>query len=111
MNRLPMSSAGSALLRALLGRARVDRNRILLTNIRSVDWQSLTFNGERHRIELRIPGPNSREIVDRMTDRLEDAEFSIPGVLVADIGTVSGPSLALDGSTSIAIEALTIVDD
>ena len=111
MNRIAMSPAGSGLLRALIGRARVDKNRILLTEIRSADWQSLTFTGERHRLELRIPGPNSIEIAERMIDRLEEAEFSIPGILVADIGLARGPSLGLDGSTSVAIEALTLVAD
>jgi hypothetical protein len=56
MNRLPMSSAGAALLRALLTRALVDRDRILLTNYRSTDWQSLTFVGERHELHFRVPG-------------------------------------------------------
>ena len=111
MNRIAMSTAASGLLRALIGRARVDRDRILLIEIVSVDWQSLTFTGERHRIELRISGPNSGEIAERMTNRLEDAEFSIPGVLVADIIVASGPSVGLDGSTTLTIEALTVVSD
>ncbi len=111
MNRIAMSVAATGLLRALTGRARVPRNRILLTNIRSVGWQSLTFTGERHQIELRVPGPNSGEIVERMCARLEIAEFSIPGVIVADIGLSGEIRLALDGSTSLAIEALTIADD
>lgn len=111
MNRVPMSAVGSGLLRALIGRARVSPDRILLTEICSVDWQSLTFNGERHRIELRIPGPNSGEIAERLTDRLEETEFSIPGGIVADISVAGGPSMALDGSTSIMIEALTVVAD
>lgn len=111
MNGIAMSGAASGLVRALIGRARVSRDRILLTNISSVDWQSLTFTGERHRIALRIPGPNSSEVVERMCDRLEDAEFSIPGILVADIAPASPPSLSLDGSTSVVIEALTVTDD
>ena len=100
MNRIAMSTAASGLLRALVARARGDRDRILLTEIVSVDWQPLTFTGERHRIELRISGPNSGEIAERMTVRLDDAEFSIPGVLVADIIVASGPSVGLDGSTT-----------
>lgn len=56
MTRLPMSIAGAALLRALLARALVDRDRILLTDYRSTDWQSLTFIGERHEMRFRIPG-------------------------------------------------------
>jgi hypothetical protein len=39
---------------------------------------------------------------------LEDVEFSIPGVIVADIGVVGEPDLAFDGSTTVTIEALTI---
>lgn len=62
MMRLAMSDAAAGLLRALLGRSGVPRNRILLTRIRSVDWQSLTFVGERHELELRIPGPGSDAI-------------------------------------------------
>src|SRR6266511_667413 len=111
MNRIAMSAAATSLLRALTGRARVSPDRILLTNLRSVDWQSLTFTGERHLIELRVPGPNSGEIVERMCARLEIAEFSIPGVIVADIGLRGKTRLALDGSTSLTIEALTIADD
>jgi hypothetical protein len=42
---------------------------------------------------------------------LEDAEFSIPGVIVADIGVARAPSRAFDGSTSLTIEALTVTED
>jgi hypothetical protein len=41
---------------------------------------------------------------------LEDAEFSIPGIIVADIGVVGRPRRALDGSISIGIEALTVAE-
>ena len=111
MNRIAMSPAASALLRCLTGRARVPRDRILLSEIYSVDWRSLTFTGERHEIELRIPGPDSRLVVDRMCDGLEDAEFSIPGVIVADIALAKPPALAPDGSVTITIEALTVAAD
>lgn len=111
MNRLPMSPAASALLRCLTGRARVARDRILLSSIYSVDWRSLTFTGERHEIELRIPGPDSMLIVERMCEDLEEAEFSIPGVFVADIALVRPPALAADGATTVMIEALTIAAD
>jgi hypothetical protein len=111
MNRIPMSSAATALLRALIGRARVPRDRILLTDAESVDWRSLTFTGERHQLQLRVPGSDSRSVVKRMCAGLEDAEFSIPGVIVADIAVAGAPSRALDGSTSITIEALTVAED
>ena len=111
MNRVAMSSAAAALLRALIARAGVARDRILLTEVQSVDWRSLTFTGERHQIELRVPGSQSAAIVARMCSGLEEAEFSIPGVIVADIGVTDTRSHILDGSTSVTIEALTVADD
>ena len=111
MNRVPMSSAASALLRAIIARGGVPRERILLTDVQSVDWRSLTFNGERHLIDLRIAGPASGAIVEQMCDGLEEAEFSLPGAIVADIALAGRPSRALDGSTSLKIEALTVAAD
>ena len=111
MNKLPMSNAAAALLRALIARSRLPRDRILLTDVQSVDWQSLTFTGERHHISLRVTGSDSGSGVERMRDGLEDAEFSIPGVLVADIAVLGEPERALDGSITIRIEALTVGED
>jgi hypothetical protein len=111
MIRMNISPAASALFRALAGRAGVPRDRILLTEVQSIDWRSLTFTGERHQIALRVPGPQSREIVDRMCAGLSDAEFSSAGILVADIAVIGAPVRALDGSTELTIEALTIAED
>jgi hypothetical protein len=111
MNRLAISAAASALLRVLTARAGVTRDRILLSDIVSVDWRSLTFTGERHEIELRIPGPVSMAVAERMCAGLEDAEFSIPGIIVADIAVAGTPTRAPDGSTSLMIEALTVSAD
>ena len=110
MNKIAISPAASALLRLLAARARVSRDRILLTEIASADWQSLTFTGERHQMSLRVTGADSREAVELMRSGLEDAEFSIPGLLVADIGILSGPRGGFDGSTELTIEALTIAE-
>lgn len=111
MNRIAMAPAASALLRALIGRAAVPRDRILLTDVQSVDWQSLTLTGERHQLELRVVGADSGAVAERMCRGLQDAEFSIPGVVVADIATVGQPRRALDGSTTFTVEALTISAD
>jgi hypothetical protein len=111
MNRIPMSAAAAALLRALIVRTGLPRDRILLSDARSVDWRSLTFTGERHQFELRVPGADSKAVIERLCAGLEDAEFSIPGVIVADVALAGAPSGALDGSTSITIEALTVADD
>lgn len=108
MNRLPMSKAGAALLRALLSRALVTPDRILLTDYCSTDWQSLTFVGERHELKFRVPGPGAREIFDRMTGDLVDAEFAIPRQIVAEVILYGEPVHHPDGAISFTIEALTV---
>jgi hypothetical protein len=108
MNRIAISSAAAALLRAIIARGAVPRDRILLTEMHSVDWQSLTFIGERHNFKLRIVGSDSKQIAERLCDGLEEAEFTIPGQIVADINIVGALVLANDGSTNITIEALTV---
>jgi len=108
--RLAMSPAAAGLLRALLARSGVDRNRILLTEFRSTDWQSLTFIGEQHRIRLRIPAPGADAIAAGLVNGLEDCEFEIPGHIVADIALSEGPEGGEDGSIGLTIDALTVAE-
>lgn len=108
MMRMAMSPAAAGLLRSLLRRTGLSRDRILLTEFRSTDWQSLTFTGEHHKIRLRVPAPDSRATTIRLVDGLEEAEFSIPGHVVADVAVVGEPENQMDGSVTIEIEALTI---
>lgn len=110
MMKLALSPAAAGLLRALIQRAGIDRDRILLTEFRSIDWQSLTFIGEQHEMELRIPGPNAHSTAARLTDDLGSADFSIPGQIVADIGLERAPCHNRDGSVTLHIEALTIAE-
>ena len=111
MKRMVISQAASALLRALIARSGAPRDRILLIHVQSVDWRSLTMSGERHSIELRVSPPHSDAIAQRMCAGLEDAEFSIPGLIVADIAVAGAPRRSADGSTTLIIEALTIAGD
>lgn len=76
----------------------------------SIDWQSLTFIGERHEMELRIPAPDADLLAERLTEGLADAEFAIPGQIVADIGQLRPRRQNGDGSISLFIEALTIAE-
>jgi len=110
MMKLALSPAAAGLLRGLLSRAGVDRDRILLSDFRSVDWQSLTFAGERHEMELRVPGPGALSLVSRLCDGLTEAEFAIPGQIVADIALAHEPARHPDGSVSVFLEALTIAE-
>lgn len=80
----------------------------MLTDLSSTDWQSLTLTGERHQLALRVSPPDSATIVERMCGGIGDAEFSLPGLIVADIVVFGEPQLETDGSTRITIEALTI---
>jgi len=110
MVRVPMSAAASALFRALLARADINRNRIFLTEFRSTDWQSLVFTGERHIIALRIVGSDADRALDRLTAGLSDVEFDIPGHVVADIAVSQPPCRGADGSIDVELEALTIAE-
>jgi hypothetical protein len=111
MMKIPMSPAAGALLRALIARAGAARDRILLSDAHSTDWQSLTFNGERHQLALRVAGPDSGAVAARICGGLEDAEFRIPGLLVADIAVAGTPRRGADGATDLTIEALTVAAD
>lgn len=110
MMKLAMSAAAAGLLRALLARAGVDRNRILLSEFRSTDWNSLTLAGERHAIALRIPGPGAATVASLLIDGLEEADFSIAGQIVADIAIVGLPAIQSDGTITVEIEALTVAE-
>jgi hypothetical protein len=104
-----MSSAAVGLLRALIERAGCERDWVLLSDIQSIDWQSLTFTGERHRIQLKLLGKDARANAQRLTDGLEEAEFAIPGHTVVDVTVVAGPAHnAFDGTAAVTIEALTV---
>jgi hypothetical protein len=106
-----MSPAASGLLRALIARSGVSRNRILLSDAQSVDWRSLTFTGERHQLSLRVIGPDAMTAVELMSADLEDCEFSISGVIVADVHVCGAIDQAPDGSICLTVEALTVSED
>jgi hypothetical protein len=105
-----MSAAAAGLLRALLTRAGGQRNRILLTDFRSVEWQSLTFVGERHLFAFRLVGPDRDSAMELLTSELEDAEFAIPGHIVADIALAGAPQHDDEGAIIIQLEALTVAE-
>ena len=106
-----LAPAAAALLRALVARSGAARNEILLTEVRSVDWRSLTFDGERHEIGMRFTGPDAVHEAERMLHGIEDHEFTLKGTIVADINVVGRCVGLEDGSVSVAIEALTIRSD
>ena len=110
MTKIPMSAAASGLLRALVARAGEPRDRILLTEFRSVEWQSLTFVGERHQVAFRLVGPNADEALHRLASGLAEAEWAIPGHIVADIAVAGPPRYEDGGAITVDLEALTIAE-
>lgn len=110
MNRPRMTSSAAALLRLLLQRAGEERHRILLSEWSSVDWQSLTFTGERHLAQFVVTGPYADALVERWTAGLPEAEFNLPHGFVAEIKLASAPQHREDGCITVAMEALTLAD-
>ena len=81
-----------------------------MQSVGSVDWHSLTLEGERHAIQLRITGPDAELIVAPFLNGIEDAEFAIPGQILADIALARRPARSRDGSVALELEALTVVE-
>jgi hypothetical protein len=104
-----MSGAATLLLHAVRQRACVANDRLIIGNVRSVDWQSLTFIGERHSFSLSLAPPDAAAAAARIGDGLADATWSLPGQLVADI-VIVGRDEADDGTITLAFEALTLRD-
>lgn len=95
--------AATALLRALGDRLGGGAYHIEELSCRN--WASVTFSGTRHRLTLRLPCEASAPFLDG----IEEAEFSLPGHIVADIALVS--CVREGGEMRIALEALTVEDD
>lgn len=110
MSRPLLSVAGGALLRCLLSRVNDERNRIILTSWTSVDWQSLTFAGERHRASFLLTGPGAADLARRWTDGLDEADLPLGGGrFVADLTVTKGEAQP-DGTVPVELEALTLDD-
>ena len=107
MSAAQLSPAATQLLRALVERTGPDHDRIWIGRFHSVDWQSLTFIGERHEISLRLAGPDPAAALAALRDGLADAEWPLNGHFVADILIVAEKELP-DGSVAVDLEALTI---
>nr|WP_314444658.1 hypothetical protein [uncultured Sphingomonas sp.] len=110
MNRPRMTFYATALLRCLLQRAGEDRNRICLSQWSTVDWQSLTLEGERHEASFVISGDKAEAFAALWLAGLSDAEFDLPRGFVADIEVTGRPTVREDGAVLVEIGALTLND-
>jgi hypothetical protein len=111
MIRPAMTPSATALLRAMLARCPASADRILLSNWCSVDWQSLTFAGERHQIGFVVHGDKALDLAKRWTDDLVEADLAVGrGRFVAEVAVSNAPVVCEDGSVLIEIEALTLTE-
>lgn len=76
---------------------------------RSEQWNSLLFDGGRHRLDLCLRGSGREEVLDALPVWIADEGFTIPGHLIADIRLVSIDHR--NDHTGLCLEALTIADD
>ena len=104
-----MSGAAAQLHRSLVARIGLDPDRVLIGRFHSVDWQSLTFTGERHELSLRLTGPDPASALAVLRCGLAEVEWSLVGHVVADI-VIVGDRVDDDGAILVEIEALTLTD-
>ena len=72
-------------------------------------WCSATFIGAQHRFSLRLAGTDAGSRAANLARLLPDADWRIPGHIVADIA-IDAVGLEEDGTARIDLAMLTIED-
>ena len=87
---------------------------LVVESVATRAWSSATFEGERHRLDLRLHGGAEAigEALERLIELLPEAEFDLPGAIVAEAKLTSlrvdpDPAAA---ALALTIEVLTVVD-
>lgn len=124
MIRNPIGHAATRILREIEVLVRIDDNdrqkpSLIVEDVQSVDWASLTFLGQRHAFDLRIEGECDAvaAALTRLVDELAEREIAISRHFVADIRVIPGDAHALAPSQPaglccqpLSIEALVLRD-
>lgn len=124
MIRNPIGHAATRILREIENLVRIgetDREKpiVVIEDIRSTDWASVTFVGQHHELELRITGEADTvaAAIARLSDDLADHDIPIAGHFIAEIRlfptmAVAASSLEAAGhvSQSLRVEALVLRD-
>jgi hypothetical protein len=71
-------------------------------------WQSLTFDGGRHRIELSLSGLRIDDALDALREEIGAADFAIPGHMIAEIRIADIERH--DGEALVRLDAMTIAN-
>lgn len=122
--RTMMAGIQIALMRAVRGAIGADRwfdgwwgmdgtASLVIEEMESAPWASLTFAGQRHRIGFRLNGPMAdvEAAYDRLVAVLTEPDISLPGHVLADMQLAETMGeIHTDGRMSLAIlfDALTI---
>lgn len=69
-------------------------------------WQSLLYDGARHHIRIALSGPEADQAIEQIRGALGEADFPIPGHLVADL-RLSAVDREGD-ARMVSVDALTI---
>lgn len=101
MSRGP--DAGTLLTRAIAADARRAGCAITVASADWTRWASATFSGARHEIVLNA---SASAALDAWLAALPEADLSLRGVLVADLGVVG--IRRADDTATIILEALTV---
>lgn len=75
----------------------------------SIPWRSMGLAGERHQIRLRLGGHDAEHEAGRMAQALPDHEFTLPGLLVADVAITA--TQRVDDGVILTLEALIFAED
>ncbi len=83
---------------------------VVVEEIRSRSWASVTFTGARHELTFRVEGEGAAAAADEFLGGVEAREFQLRGHIVADIALVSEERNDSGDWVRISLEALTVED-
>jgi hypothetical protein len=96
----------AAILRATAALAAPLGARLVIEELRSRDWASLTLTGARHELDVRLDGAGAQAALAHLMAELPNASLSIPGRILAEL--VVEPGTADDDGVVLTICALVI---
>lgn len=100
--------AQAAILRAAAAIVTPFGARVVIEELRSRDWASLTLTGARHELDVRLDGAGAAAALDALIAALPQAQVSMNGRILAEL--VVEPGTADDEGVALTICAL-VIDD
>jgi hypothetical protein len=98
--------AQAAILRTVSALATPLGARLVIEELRSRDWASLTLTGARHELDVRLDGVGAGAALALLQEQLPQASITMPGRILAEL--VVEPGTADDDGIAMTICALVI---